>query len=180
MAEHAPHNNTSERKMLNTKNPNAIEIVHRAKISEKWKTMLCWLGLGAPCTGLLCKKNEVWQSTYLQVHENRVEYNYPGIGFNMLSGGCRVRDAVGILYFDRKETQNAERASACTPLCTHCSLFPEMCECCGQTAVIYSDNLLCRKFVMLPGLEDAQEVARQINAAREAARNAPGGKHMDK
>ncbi len=34
MAEHAPHNNNSERKMLNTKNPNAIEIVHRAKISE--------------------------------------------------------------------------------------------------------------------------------------------------
>ncbi len=34
MAEHAPHNNNSERKMLNTKNPNAIEVVHRAKISE--------------------------------------------------------------------------------------------------------------------------------------------------
>mmetsp|Transcript_16726 Transcript_16726/g.23259 ORF Transcript_16726/g.23259 Transcript_16726/m.23259 type:complete len:181 (+) Transcript_16726:87-629(+) len=177
-SEHAPHNNSSKRAILNTQNPSAIQIVHRGVISEKYMRLLTLLGVCAPCSCLLCTKEEVFQSTYVQVHENRVEWNYPGITCHPLKC-CRLVDNVQVLYFDRKHAQNSGKAGPCFPMFTHCSLFPDCCGICGETLILYSTGkcggLCCRTWIALPGLEDAQAISDAIHSAK-----APHGNSMSK
>jgi len=161
----APHNNNSTRSALNTADPNNIHIVHRAQISEKWKTMICWMGFSNP--SLCCKKEEVWQSTYLQVHENRIEYNYPGIGCNLLKC-CKIQDNVRVHYFDKAIMKNVDKAGPCTPFCTHNTCFPDCCGMCGESVVIHSTGLMCccKHWEMLTGLESADAVVSAIESAK--------------
>jgi hypothetical protein len=115
----------------------------------------------------------VRQRIYFYVMENRIEYNYPSFcaPVNCLSGKCcKPQDNVHVMYFDHTLTQNAAKATACAPFCTHCSCFPSCCDLCGECLVIHSDGkcggLCCRKFSMLPGFEDATSAANAIMQAR--------------
>jgi len=170
-----PAYNNSTREILNTMNPNGITIVHRAKMSEKYKCCLCCLGCLNPCSCIMCNRDRIYQSTYVQVHENRIEFNHPGLRCtlgNCLTCNC-INDHVQVHYFDRNYMQNAARVGCCSPACTHNHCCPEHCGCCGEVAIVYSDGCCgccCRKFILIHGLEDADGFASAVNQAREAPR----------
>ena len=129
--------NQSPRAMLNTADPNAIRIVYRAPIDPVMKKCLCLMGTMNLCSGLLCKREEIYNSTYVQVHENRLEINYPGL---KTMPCCRsVRDSIEVFYFDNSRIANVAKAGCCTPCCTHNSCCPTWCGLCGEMAVF-----LCR------------------------------------
>eukprot|EP01105_Mastigella_eilhardi_P000577 TRINITY_DN1064_c0_g1_i3.p1 TRINITY_DN1064_c0_g1~~TRINITY_DN1064_c0_g1_i3.p1 ORF type:complete len:197 (-),score=31.24 TRINITY_DN1064_c0_g1_i3:466-1056(-) len=161
--------NNSERTCINTFDSTRICIVHRAEISPKFKRAICLRGIISPCSCLLCNIQKVWQSTYAQVHENRIEYNYPGFGWWSCCRCCRILDDVSVNYFDAPPAEKIAKATACCPACTHNSFCPTCCDCCGEAAVVYKEGCCpycCRSYVMLPGLEDAEAFCTAFNAAR--------------
>jgi len=173
----APHNNTSIFPFLNTKNPNFIQIVHRAPISAKLLDYLLCIGILYPTSCYCCNREKLYQRTYAQVHENRVEVNYPFIGrkgaalnaIRGLFGWCGWCDEVEVFYFDDFVAGNIGRAGFCTPSCTHHQCFPTCCDIFGQAVVIYSENCLCRRYVFIPCLEDADAFVAAFNQAKSGA-----------
>jgi len=170
-----PHTNSSTRDMLNTADPNAIRIVYRAPISEKYLNFLTCIGICSPCSCIYCKRKEIFQSTYVQVHENRLEYNYPGLSDNMcanIATCCKVRDVVTVWYFDNAMTGNVGRASFCQPICTHNTCFPTCCDMCGEAVVVYKRDICkricCGGHIMIPNLENADALVDQIKGAAKA------------
>eukprot|EP00695_Tsukubamonas_globosa_P000925 TRINITY_DN186_c0_g1_i1.p1 TRINITY_DN186_c0_g1~~TRINITY_DN186_c0_g1_i1.p1 ORF type:complete len:232 (-),score=49.03 TRINITY_DN186_c0_g1_i1:88-681(-) len=149
---------THYHKTMRTFDPNAIRIVHHAKISDGVKCYYC-LAVGV-CGGPCCK-DKMYERTYVQVHENRIEASYPFLCC------CKVKDHISVYYFDQKNMQNAAPAGFCSPFCTHWQCFPTCCDMCGQAVVTYSSLCCpCRKWTMFPGLDDAEEVCRHIKDAR--------------
>lgn len=69
--------------------------------------------------------------------------------------------------------QNAETAGPCSPIFSHCSLFPDWFGICGKAVVISGKvNPLCcsRSWIMIPGLTDPDDVADAINKQRGICR----------
>lgn len=164
----------------------SIRVVHTAQISPKFKKYLCCYGALNPCSCVPCNIEFVLSSTYAQIHENRVEINYParpslrGIlwrWINTYLHPCQIcscgeiRDDVQVFYFDK--ISGAGRARCCMPVCTHWTCCPTCGDRCGQGAVIYDDDdchvpCFCREWVLVPGLADAKEFLAQLKAARAA------------
>jgi len=163
--------NQSTRAWLNTNDPNAIQIRYRAPIDPVYKTFMTVCGIIHPCSCMLCKKDEIFNSTYVQVHENRVELNYPAL---RLSCQCKkVEDAVQVYYYDSRWITKYDKAGVCTPCCTHCSCCPTWCGLCGE-AVVFSDKCCCccKTWFMAPFLVSADALIQQIDEAKNAR---PGG-----
>eukprot|EP00727_Mastigamoeba_balamuthi_P010537 m51a1_g6105 hypothetical protein (188) ;mRNA; f:81676-82575 len=168
---HMTAKNESERAMLNTANPNVIAVVHRAPISAKYYSWLCCLGCMAPLSCLCCTRRRLVASTYVQVHENRVEFDYPNVHCLDLACGacycCRVHDNVTTLYFDKYP--EIGRAGCCSPACTHCSCCPTCCDSCGEGVVVYRHECCCCKtWHLISHLEDADNVIKAFEAAKNA------------
>ena len=166
--------NNSLRDILNTQNPNSIRICHRAKISEKYGLFLKVVGVCLPSTCLLCNADKYLQSTYVQIHENRVEYNYPRASFIqafLTCLGCdRFDDNVKVHYLDRGVGENASRVKCCSPICTHNFCFPECFGMCGESVALYSrgsvGGLCCRRYVMINGLDDADRFVAEYRKVK--------------
>jgi len=158
-----------------TADPNKIAIIHHAKISDaaRWKyadltKCVCLLGcvpLPGICNLNFCCWAKLKKRTYVQVHENRVETNFPH-----MSPCCCVQDQVEVKYFD-KHTSHYARTNCCSPYHVFCCL--ELCG--GVVSTAPSDccnNCLCfccRKYTV--GLENPDEFRDLANSAIDAFKN---------
>ena len=162
--------NNSLREIINTENPDEIHIIHRAKFSPKYNRLLKLIGTCFPFTCLLCNIEEYEQSTYAQIHENRVEYNYPMGSFYQSLLTClginRLSDNVKVHYFDKDVGQNMSRAKCCYPLCTHNICCPECFGIFGESVIMYSDGLCCRSHVSIDGLDNADLFISEYEKAK--------------
>jgi hypothetical protein len=165
MSRSGPHNNTSSRSVLNTRDPTKISIEYRAKMADRYERWLLCLGIMNPFSGLLCNYKRVWQSTYVQVHENRIETNYPHS--KMMCCCCCVTDNVDVIYFDRTILKEVTRAGACKPACTHCSCCPTCCDSCGEGIVIYNPKARCCCWQLITGVSNADELKEMIRKAKQ-------------
>lgn len=166
--------NQSPRAMLNTADPNAIRIVYRAPIDPVMKKCLCLMGSVNLCSGLLCKREEIYNSTYVQVHENRLEINYPGL---KTMPCCRsVRDSIEVFYFDNNRIANVAKAGCCSPCCTHNSCCPTWCGLCGEAAIFYNNCCCCfKRWFSVPFLVSADALIQQVEQAKTARKSFTGG-----
>eukprot|EP01122_Echinamoeba_exundans_P016545 TRINITY_DN8420_c0_g1_i1.p2 TRINITY_DN8420_c0_g1~~TRINITY_DN8420_c0_g1_i1.p2 ORF type:complete len:192 (+),score=25.04 TRINITY_DN8420_c0_g1_i1:146-721(+) len=170
-----PHTNTSQRARLNTRNPDFIQVMHRAKIDPRYKNYLCCIGICIPCSCMCCLKDQVYESTYVQIHENRLEFNYPvatslgGLCWGLLdSRCCAVKDNVHVLYWDHWLVSGVGRAGCCTPACTHCSFFPTCCDICGQGVIFHDTYCPCWRHFMLGCIQDADLLVQHALNAKQA------------
>ena len=170
------------RDVFRTKDSKSIEIVHRAKISPKWRAFLRCFGWLHPASCVLCKLDFIFKSTYVQIHENRVETNYvanPSL-WNIAENWDKTylhptrifscsgaADNVRVFYFDEVGS-HAARARCCFPMCTHCQPCPTCCDACGEGVVLYTDECCCRDWVLLSGLENAEEFLAAYRQAKRA------------
>jgi len=127
--------------------PGQLRIVYQGTISEQascgHKVAGCLNPWSCMCYGNLSKT--IMESTYVQVLENRLEWNYPSswVTFDIRTPwalNCHVADNVKTVYFDRAIVQNAAVAGMCTPCCTHNLCCPDCCGMCGQTVVLYESS----------------------------------------
>eukprot|EP00049_Salpingoeca_infusionum_P021161 m.366489 g.366489 ORF g.366489 m.366489 type:complete len:304 (-) comp36286_c0_seq1:106-1017(-) len=144
---------------LDTERPGYIRKVYSGEVSDKYK----WKFLCSPggCMSMsscisFCKWPMLKRRMYFEVHENRIEINYP-----YLSSSCSVRDNVYVKYFSSKQ-------SLVKPSCSSelfCSCFPLFGE-----AVRLETNccftLCCGCNTDFGGFKDAAEFVRQANEAR--------------
>lgn len=155
------------------KDPENIHVRYRAPISRKYKRCLILMGLGGTCG--CCRAEQALARTYLEVHDNRVEYNYP------VPTLCCVVDAVDVLYFDRDIMASVDRAGFCSPLFTHCVFFPTCCDMVGEGIVFSAECCQCQKpaaiwkarsfccffnHVLLCGLVSAETAVQEVKRAK--------------
>jgi hypothetical protein len=201
------------------------------------KPLSCEYYLCGCCSPCKVSQEELRKSTYVAVYDNKIEWNEPSARMGCIGGGqrpratcdyalcdCRccncfngtvqVMDDTHVLYFDRATIQNAAVAKCCSPMCTHNQCFPDCCQCCGESLVLYETPIPCclcslcetkpcgvccqweavnqgayhfsarslfdtfcnpfyicaKDHRVIHHLENAQQLADAINAAREAAR----------
>ena len=167
-----PASNTSTRPMLNTMEENRMRIVYRAKVSEKYKLWLKILGICQPCSCMFCKADTIYQSAYIQVLENHVEWNtpmlLPGPTYCYDSCHCIVPDFITGVFYDTNVAKHAGRAGFCSPIIEMCC-FPTCLDLCGEGVTIYGSGIpiICRPFAMIPYVEDAEALISQLKAAKE-------------
>merc|ERR1712146_882522 len=178
-----------------------IAIVYRAPIDARHKTRLQICGLLVPWSWLFCRSQLFFESTYAQVHENRVEWSNPGMSvqFNPEGGGaadlqccaaCGGKDRVQVIYLDTRRATFAESPTICLPLFTHCDLCPTCCDLCGDGVVMYGNKMIlcwvigfltcnptcCRVWSIIYGLTDGPgfiDVVHQQKEAKQAV-SCPG------
>jgi len=185
------HSNSAKRSALNTQDPNAIRIVYRAQLDEGMKKCLCIEGILNPCSGLLCKATEVFENSYVQIHENRVEVNMPS-PFQCclcIESIGQINDYVQVYYFDKRIGEEADRAGCLSPICCPIGInpfcggyvppamyFPYPCcptcfDLCGQGATLHGKLpciLCCHQFAQIPFLADANAFVDAYRQARGA------------
>lgn len=176
----------SKRAVLNTQDPNAIRIVYRAKLDERMKTMFFIQGLMNPCNGFLCRTQDLYDSSYVYIMENRIEVNYPSM-FQMClcMGPCsQINDYVQVYYFDKRLTDEAHESGCMTPICVGflsptCGGYvppmilgppccPTLCGFCGQGVTIHGKVpiLCCHNYAHISFLEDANAFVQAFNDAK--------------
>lgn len=204
----APPNQTAEnqcqRDMYNTHSASDIGIVYRAPIDRRHKTRLQICGLLLPCSWLFCKSQQYFESTYAQVHENRIEWNNPGLQINWFDGNdyccsaCSTPDKVKVFYMDNNITSYQVRPTICWPLFTHCSCCPTCCDLCGDGVLIYGNKPIpcwvlgfltcnvtcCRTWDIVQGLVSGDDfidicVQQKERLAENSKSTPPGPKPKD-
>jgi len=169
-------------------------LIHHAFASEKRECMNTCIGLAMPVTCRCCPavNKEERKNFYVQVYDNKVEYNEP-VTF-CLGLNCEIFDNTKVIHFDRDVLQQAAKAeNCCQPACSHTSMFPGCCGLWGDTLVLYKPAPcccgpsqgcceICRVYnrrtihqfafggngrsIIIPGIDNADEAARAINEAK--------------
>ena len=170
-----PATNTSERPMLNTMDENYIAIRYRPKISERYKLWLKILGICQPCSCMFCKAEEFYQSTYYQLLENRIEWNFPGLRPFPLNC-CSLKDNFGAIYLDDRVVKKVDRAGFCSPIPCTTGCSPTCFDICGEGVLLYRRWCCpcCTLFVLLSHVEDADTFKDQIKDAIKARKEGGG------
>jgi hypothetical protein len=106
----------TSRSILKTGDPSSVQLLYRTGPSEKHHTALTCAGILFLTSGLLCVSDKVMASTFVEVYENRLVYNYP------ITCCGTIFDYVGTVYFDSDSIQYTAVAGCCTPCCTHNSI----------------------------------------------------------
>jgi len=181
------------RAVLSTQDPNSVRIVYRAQLSEKMKTFLIISGILNPCSGLFCEAQRVYDNSYVQIHENRVEMNMPSQFQCCLCLPCtrEINDYVNVYYFDKRIATEADRAGFCSPICCPIGINP-ICggymppavtftypccptcfDICGEGAVLHGKLpiLCCHQFAQIPFLADANAFVDAFKQAKSAFNN---------
>lgn len=184
------HTNSSKRAALNTQDPNAIRIVYRAKLDERLKTFFCIQGILNPCSGFFCRQDDLYNESYVQIHENRVEVNYPSpFQFCICLPACNeINDYVQVYYFDKRISAEADRSKCLSPICCPLGLnpacggyippamnyFSPCCptcfDICGQGVTLHGKIPVCccHNFAQIAFLEDADAFIDAFNRAKTA------------
>eukprot|EP00992_Anisonema_acinus_P002902 TRINITY_DN1168_c0_g1_i1.p3 TRINITY_DN1168_c0_g1~~TRINITY_DN1168_c0_g1_i1.p3 ORF type:complete len:161 (+),score=24.55 TRINITY_DN1168_c0_g1_i1:53-535(+) len=136
---------------------NSIHVRYTTMASKKYWKLLC-------CSSLICcgclNTSAALRRTYLEVHENRVEFN------EAVPWLCGVHDWVSVVYFDRRLAEAAGRASCCTPSCTHCQCFPTCCDLCGEGVVLHRSRCRCCAWRLVRGYDNVDSIVHAIHAAK--------------
>jgi len=169
-------------------------LLHHAFAHPKRECMNTCLGLALPvtCRCLPAVNKEERKNFYIQVYENKIEYNEPvTFCFGM---NCEVFDNTKVIHLDREVMQQAAKAeNCCQPACSHSSMFPGCCGMWGETLVLYKPVPCCcgqssgcctcctvynrrtiHQFrlganpnsILIEGVDDAEAVANAINQAK--------------
>lgn len=128
------------RDIFSTVDPGRYEVKYHSNVHPNVTKAHKIMGCCMPWT-CLCFESvsaEVQKSTYVQVLENRIEWNYPRAWFDCCSYRCNVhvKDNIETLMFDRSLAQNASVAGCCYPACTH-NGCPTCFGICGEAVVVY-------------------------------------------
>jgi len=162
----------------NTVFPNAIAIVHKQPLDDRFRFLGCpcvpatftsihglasFLTCGTICN-CLCWESKLRPRAYAAVMENRVELNYP----LTCCCGMLACDDTRVEYFDKMQDSDMTRAESCTPF--HCCCCV---ACTGQVAATACCDLFncclcncCRSFYA--GLSNADAFVNATNRARGA------------
>ncbi|KAG2435491.1 hypothetical protein HYH02_011786 [Chlamydomonas schloesseri] len=148
-------------------NQGGPKVVYHARASEKYglyvKCMACWsLNWLVPCDDMVSR-------TYLTVYENKIEYSWP-----FPACCCCTCDQTTTIHLDRPVASKASKAECCSPCMTHCSFCPTCCDMCGEGVVIYGAGICTTRKA---GFDNAEEIARNINEARQACLARINGAH---
>ena len=135
---------TRGRQIYSTFERGKLSIKYHAEVSDDITCAHKCQGCLFPCS-CMCDEElskAVKESTYVQVLENRIEYNYPSTYVtcsfpDIWRLNCHVVDNVGVIYYDRAIAQHAAKAEPCSPCCTHNSCSPTNCGLCGESMVLY-------------------------------------------
>jgi hypothetical protein len=134
------------RKIFSTYEPGHLKIKYHATVADEiecaHKCYGCMVPCSCMCFGPLSKA--LRESTYIQVLENRIEFNYPDSVIScsfpdLWRINCHVIDQIDVIYFDRAVIQNAVVAECCSPCCTHNRCCPTCCGMFGEAVVIYEN-----------------------------------------
>ena len=119
------------RPLLEIQTREHIPIVYRAPISEKIHCLHCCWSCVYPCSCLCVPliTDLALESTYVHIHDNRLEYNYPTMTMTW-DCHCLVVDDVHVVYFDR-------------PHFTNVYALDECCCGCDQTVVMRQPSCSC-------------------------------------
>lgn len=195
--------NQCQREMLNTISESDIAIVYRAPIDQRHKLRLQICGILLPWSWLFCRSQQFFESTYAQVHENRVEWSNPGMAIEFAMGApdaqccaaCSGKDRVQVVYLDVKKSDFVVSPTICWPLFTHCDFCPTCCDLCGDGVVLYGNKMIlcwiigfltcnptcCRTWAIIYGLQDGPgmiNVILQQKEKRNKANPSPVPKEM--
>jgi len=164
-------------------------LIHQEGVSSGYRKWIYFVS-GCTCNWVqFFKAEELFKSTYINVYETKIEFNYPA--YNCCYSDF---DNVAMLYYDRVYFENMDRAGFCSPCCTHCSCCPTCCDQCSEALVLHADPRCCctgmklarapqissccctsacccctKPFVMLPFLVDADRLAHFVQDAKNAA-----------
>ena len=137
---------TQPRPIFSTYERGKVKISYFATVSDEIECAHKYYGCLCPCSCMWYEplSKALRESTYVQVLENRIEYNYP---YSMITCSfpdiwrvnCHVIDHTGVIYFDRAVTQHAEVAECCSPCLTHNQCCPSCCGLFGETVVLYEN-----------------------------------------
>ena len=165
-----PAKNTSDRPMLNTMEDDYIAIRYRPKLSEKYLLCLKINGILNPTSCMFCKADEFYQSTYIQVLENRLEWNFPGLG------SCfKLHDNFGGMYYDDIVVDKVDRLGCCKPIPCTTGPCPTYFDICGEGVIIYRRKCCgCGIFRFFRFLEDGDSLKEEIKAAIKARKDNGG------
>ncbi|CEM31888.1 unnamed protein product [Vitrella brassicaformis CCMP3155] len=170
------------------------QLLHQVKMASGLRSYLYFVA-GCTCNCVLCLKLEdIIKSTYVNVYETKLEANYPSVDCC-----CGEYDNITVIYYDREYLDNIDQAGCCVPAFTHCQCCPTCFDMCGKALVLHGPNkcacskcfnpdklsntpvsamncctafCCCSKpFIMLPGLDEVDELKRAICSARDAAKS---------
>ena len=137
-------------------------IRYYAPISPQLSQLHTITGICCPCTCMYLSsiKEELRKSTYVQVNENRIEYNYP---YSCISPSCScvVYDHVHIVYFDRDVMENITTCDTCNSVILR---KPYTCSPC--TIETHSDHSSCCGMICLPCILDSWQLVKSIEDIR--------------
>eukprot|EP00820_Chromera_velia_P031137 Cvel_13645.t1-p1 / transcript=Cvel_13645.t1 / gene=Cvel_13645 / organism=Chromera_velia_CCMP2878 / gene_product=hypothetical protein / transcript_product=hypothetical protein / location=Cvel_scaffold941:3185-6265(-) / protein_length=194 / sequence_SO=supercontig / SO=protein_coding / is_pseudo=false len=118
-------------------------LIHQEGVSSGYRKWIYFVS-GCTCNWVqFFKAEELFKSTYINVYETKIEFNYPA--YNCCYSDF---DNVAMLYYDRVYFETPQISSCC---CT------SACCCCTKP------------FVMLPFLVDADRLAHFVQDAKNAA-----------
>ena len=140
------------RPIYSTEEHGKLKIIYHAVVDDSGLdcALKIW-GCIVPCTCFCYEplRKAIKESTYVQVLENRIEWNVP---YSYCTGdllcpwrvNCHMVDNTKVLYFDRALAAHAQEAGMCSPACTHNDCIPTCCDMCGQTLVMYEEVPSCQ------------------------------------
>lgn len=129
------------RPLLDVKTHDPLPTVYRAELSDKIHCLHCCWSCVYPCSCLCVPliSDLALESTYVHVHSNRLEYNYPTMTVTW-DCHCHVVDDIQVLYFDRLNFSHVDTLDMCCCGCENtvllsaptCSCATVKSSCCGR------------------------------------------------
>ena len=136
-------------------------LVFQATMSDDIRCLHCCMSCIHPCSSLCVPlvSDIAKDSTYVHIHENRIEYNYPSMTFTW-NCNCNVIDDIHVIYFDRPHMNQVYSLTGCC--CGYektIVLRQPLCACANVTAG-------CCGRICLPCIEDKDEFITKMVETR--------------
>jgi len=150
-------------KTTQTVDPGKIAKVYDIPLSDSAKWLFCCVTMNSCCW------NKIKDRAYVQVHENRIEMNYPCVPCFLCC--CEPCDQVSVIYYDRINS-GFDHPCGCTPF-HFCMCVP----CCGDVVSIAPSDCcnkwwcVCCPKTYFPGLSNGRTFAELATRARQAFRD---------
>lgn len=136
-------------------------IRYYAPLSPHLSQLHTAIGLCCPCTCMCLPsvQESIRQSTYVQVNENHIQYNYP---YSCISPTCScvVYDNVHTVYYDREVMENIDTCDMCSAV----TLGKPCTSPCASPCTIENraDHSTCCGMICLPCILDAYQLSSSM------------------